>query len=155
MAPLYQSPLELGADISMTSATKFLAGHSDLMAGILAVNSEELGKEIYFHQNAEGTALAPFDCWLTLRGLKTMALRMSTAQTNAVALANFLASHPAVKVINFPGLPGHPGAALHAGQAGGPGSILSFETGNLELSRIIVERTKLFKARASPPRRCA
>jgi cystathionine beta-lyase len=131
----------------MTSGTKFLGGHSDLMSGVLAVRSAELGKQIYFHQNAEGTALAPFDCWLTLRGLKTMALRMGAAQANAVALAQFLASHPLVKRINFPGLAGHPGAALHAAQASGPGSILSFETGDLELSRIIVEKTKLFKVR--------
>jgi cystathionine beta-lyase len=169
MAPLFQSPLALGAgavlryvrllvpalmrlrfrnaDISMTSATKFIAGHSDLMAGVLAVRGEELAKEIYFHQNAEGTALAPFDCWLTLRGLKTMALRMNAAQANAVALAQFLAGHPLVKRVNFPGLAGHPGAAQHAAQASGPGSILSFETGNLEASKLIVERTKLFKAR--------
>ena len=137
------------ADISMTSATKFLAGHSDLMAGILAVRGEALGKEIYFHQNAEGTALAPFDCWLTLRGLKTMALRMNAAQANAVALARFLVGHPLVKRVNFPGLRGHPGGELHATQASGPGSILSFETGNLEASRIIVERTKLFKVTVS------
>ena len=149
MAPLYQSPLALGADISMTSATKFVAGHSDLMAGLLAVRSAEVGKELYFHQNAEGTALAPFDCWLTLRGVKTMALRMAAAQRNAEALASFLAAHPAVKRVNFPGLPGHPGAALHAAQASGPGSILSFETGNLELSRLLVERTKLFKVTVS------
>ena len=149
MAPLYQSPLALGADISMTSATKFVAGHSDLMAGLLAVRSEAVGKELYFHQNAEGTALAPFDCWLTLRGMKTMALRMAAAQRNAEALAAYLAAHPAVKRVNFPGLPGHPGAALHAAQASGPGSILSFETGNLELSRLLVERTKLFKVTVS------
>ena len=149
MAPLYQSPLALGADISMTSATKFIAGHSDLMAGVLAVRSAEVGKELYFHQNAEGTALAPFDCWLTLRGMKTMALRMRAAQANAVALAQFLATHPLVRRINFPGLAGHPGAALHAAQASGPGCILSFETGSLEASRIIVERTKLFKVTVS------
>lgn len=149
MAPLYQSPLALGADISMTSATKFVAGHSDLMAGLLAVRSAAVGKELYFHQNAEGTALAPFDCWLTLRGIKTMALRMAAAQRNAEALAAWLAAHPAVRRVNFPGLPGHPGAALHAAQASGPGSILSFETGNLELSRLLVERTKLFKVTVS------
>ncbi len=132
----------------MTSATKFIAGHSDLMAGILAVRGDKLASDIYFHQNAEGTALAPFDCWLTLRGLKTMALRMNAAQANAVALAKFLTGHPLVKRVNFPGLSNHPGAAQHAAQASGPGSILSFETGNLEASRIIVERTKLFKVRA-------
>ncbi len=131
----------------MTSATKFIAGHSDLMAGILSVRGAELASEIYFHQNAEGTGLSPFDCWLTLRGLKTMALRMHAAQANATALARFLVGHPLVRRVNFPGLPGHPGAALHAAQASGAGSILSFETGDLEVSRLIVERTKLFKVR--------
>jgi cystathionine beta-lyase len=133
----------------MTSATKFLGGHSDLMAGVLSVRGAALGEELYFHQNAEGTGLAPFDCWLTLRGLKTMALRMRAAQANAVALAAFLARHPLVSRVNFPGLPGHPGGALHAAQAAGPGSILSFETGSLEASRLIVERTRLFKVTVS------
>jgi len=149
MAAMYQSPLALGADICMTSATKFIGGHSDLMAGILAVKGADIASELYFHQNAEGTALAPFDCWLTLRGVKTMALRMGAAQENATALARFLAAHPLVRRVNFPGLPGHPGAALHASQASGAGSILSFETGNLEVSRRIVERTKLFKVTVS------
>jgi cysteine-S-conjugate beta-lyase len=149
LAPTFQQPLALGADICMTSATKFLAGHSDVMAGVLTVRGEELAKEIYFHQNAEGTGLAPFDCWLTLRGLKTMALRMDAAQANARALAAFLVSHPLVKRVNYPGLPGHPGADVHSRQASGPGSILSFETGNLAVSRAIVERTKLFKITVS------
>ena len=149
LAPMYQQPLALGADICMTSATKFVAGHSDVMAGVLTVRSEELGKQLYFHQNAEGTGLAPFDCWLTLRGLKTMALRMEAAQANARAMAAFLQAHPLVKRVNYPGLQGHPGADVHARQARGPGSLLSFETGNLAVSRAIVERTRLFKITVS------
>ena len=90
MAPVFQSPLALGADISMTSATKFIAGHSDVTGGILAVKGEALAKEVYFHQNAEGTLLGPFDCWLALRGLKTMSLRMTKQQENAVAIARWL-----------------------------------------------------------------
>jgi cystathionine beta-lyase len=149
LAPMYQQPLALGADICMTSATKFVAGHSDVMAGVLTVRSEELGKQIYFHQNAEGTGLAPFDCWLTLRGLKTMALRMEAAQANARAMAAFLQAHPLVRRVNYPGLQGHPGADVHARQASGPGSLLSFETGSLAVSRAIVERTGLFKITVS------
>lgn len=83
----------------------------------------------------------------TLRGLKTMALRMERQQSNAVAMANFLAAHPLVKRVNFPGLPGHPGKAAHDAQAQGPGSILSFETGDVAVSKAIVEGAKLFKAR--------
>ena len=149
LAPMYQQPLALGADICMTSATKFVAGHSDVMAGVLTVRSQELGKQLYFHQNAEGTGLAPFDCWLTLRGLKTMALRMEAAQANARAMAAFLQGHPLVRRVNYPGLQGHPGGDIHARQASGPGSLLSFETGSLAVSRAIVERTRLFKITVS------
>jgi cystathionine beta-lyase len=133
----------------MTSATKFIGGHSDLMAGILSARGADVCDVIAFHQNAEGTALAPFDCWLTLRGVKTMALRMRAAQANAVALAQFLARHPLVRRVNFPGQEGHPGGALHATQASGPGSVLSFETGSIAISRAIVERTRLFKVTVS------
>ena len=149
MAPVFQSPLALGADISMTSATKFIAGHSDVTGGILAVKGEALAKEVYFHQNAEGTLLGPFDCWLALRGLKTMSLRMTKQQENAVAIARWLESHPLVTYVNYPGLESNAGHALHASQARGGGSILSFRTGDVELSKIIVEESKLFKITVS------
>jgi cystathionine beta-lyase len=149
MAPVFQSPLALGADISMTSATKFIAGHSDVTGGILAVKGEALAKEVYFHQNAEGTLLGPFDCWLALRGLKTMSLRMTKQQENAVAIARWLESHPLVTYVNYPGLESNAGHALHASQARGGGSILSFATGDVELSKIIVEESKLFKITVS------
>jgi cystathionine beta-lyase len=121
MGPLYQRPLDLGADISMTSATKFIGGHSDVTAGVLVVRGRELGERIYFVQNAEGTALGPFDCWLLVRGVRTMALRMERQAGNAVAVAAWLDSHPLVKRVNYPGLPGHPGADVHAKQVGGGG----------------------------------
>ena len=108
-----------------------------------------MGDELYFTQNAEGTALGPFDCWLALRGLKTMSLRMEREQSNAAALATFLASHPLVTRVNYPGLPSHPGRALHESQASGAGSILSFETGDVGVSRAIVEGAALFKVTVS------
>ena len=144
LTPVFQSPLLLGADISMTSATKFVGGHSDVTAGLLAVKGNDLYKRLYFYQNAEGAGLSPFDSWLCLRGLKTMPLRMRAAARNASALAAFLEGHPLVKKVNFPGLPGHPGHDVHASQSSSPGSLLSFETGNVELSRGVVEKTKLF-----------
>ena len=149
MAPLFQRPLELGADISMTSATKFIAGHSDVTGGILAVKGETLAEEIYFHQNAEGNMMSPFEAWLSLRGLKTMSLRMEKQAENAKKIAEYLQGHPLVKKVNYAGSINHPGHEIHSKQAKCGGSIISFETGNVDVSRRIDEDTKLFKITVS------
>ena len=149
MAPVFQKPIGLGVDICMTSATKFVAGHSDVTAGILSVKGDELAQKVYFLQNSEGGGLAPYDCWLCLRGLKTMALRMERQQSNCVAMARWLEAHPAVSQVNYPGLPSHPNHQLHMSQAVGGGSLLSFTTGNVELSRALSEHLKLFKVTVS------
>ena len=144
MSPLLQKPLQLGADIVVHSATKFICGHSDTMAGVVCVDSKELGDKLYFAQNAEGTGLAPLDCFLALRGLKTMALRVTKAQTNAEHLAEFLAAHPKVTRVFYASRPDHPDYDLHSTQATGGGCVVCFTTGSTSLSKHIVSATKLF-----------
>lgn len=142
LSPYLQNPLELGADIVYESGTKYLSGHHDLMAGVLAVNSEALGEKLYFTINASGCGLAPFDCWLLMRGIKTLKVRMDTQQTNAMMIARFLESS-GFKV-RYPGLRSHPQHGLHNSMARGAGAVLSFETGDIGLSERIVESAKLW-----------
>ncbi|KAK0290513.1 cystathionine beta-lyase [Friedmanniomyces endolithicus] len=142
MSPYLQNPLDLGADVTYESGTKYLSGHHDLMAGIIGINRAELGERFYFMINSTGCGLAPFDSWLLLRGVKTLAVRMEKQQTNAMAIANFLESR-GFKV-RYPGLKSHSQYALHDSQARGAGAVLSFETGSVALSERIVESTKLF-----------
>lgn len=144
MSPLLQRPLALGAHIVVHSATKFVCGHSDTMAGVVCVDDLELAKRLYFVQNAEGTGLAPFDCWLALRGLKTMSLRVYKAQANAVHLADFLAAHPMVQRVYYASRSDHPDHSLHATQADGGGCVVCFTTGDTRLSKHVVSNTKLF-----------
>jgi cystathionine beta-lyase len=142
LSPLLQNPLELGADIVYESGTKYLSGHHDLMAGVLAVNDESLGEKLYFTINASGCGLSPFDSWLLMRGIKTLKVRMDTQQANAMLIAKFLESS-GFKV-RYPGLPSHPQYELHNSMARGPGAVLSFETGDVRLSERIVESAKLW-----------
>ena len=144
MSPYLQNPLDLGADFVLHSATKFLCGHSDVTAGVIVAKDDELAKRIYFLQNAEGNALGPFDAFLFLRGLKTLKLRMDCQQKNAQTLAEWLEGHPQVSCVNYPGLATSPGHLLQRKQARGAGAVLSFTTGSAEMSRRIVEATRMF-----------
>ena len=144
MSPWLQQPLTLGADIVIHSATKHLAGHSDLTAGVLVVNDKDLADTIGFVQNATGSALAPFDSWLLSRGIKTLGLRLERQQANAQRVADFLVGSGVVKRIYYPGLADHPAHAIHCQQARGGGNLISFETGSFDRSRDIVDKTKLF-----------
>jgi len=147
--PPYQQPLALGADLVLHSATKYLCGHGDATAGVVATRSRELHERLAFTQNAEGAGLAPFESWLVLRGLKTLPLRFAAQQRSARRLARFLAQHPLVTRVHYPGLASHPDHALHRSQASGDGGVLSFETGDAELSRRLVESLELFSIAVS------
>jgi cystathionine beta-lyase len=158
MSPILMQPLALGCDISMHSATKFISGHSDTMAGILAASSPDICKRIAFLQNAEGTALAPFDCWLLLRGIKTMALRVERSQENARHVAHFLLRQDRVRTVHYTGLHSTENPKIsvtqaqyevHCAQAKGPGSVLSFETGDVAFSQRVVNACQLFKITVS------
>src|SRR5438445_6548860 len=107
-SPFFQQPLKLGADIVVHSTTKYINGHSDIIGGALVLNNEEVYQPIKFYQNAAGGVPSPFDAWLTLRGVKTLAVRMRQHEENAIAVAKFLAEHPRVEKVYYPGLPAHP-----------------------------------------------
>lgn len=149
MSPYLQNPLDLDADIVLHSATKFFCGHSDVTAGVIVVKDAALADEIYFLQNAEGNALSPFDCFLLLRGLKTLKLRLDVQQKNALAIAQFLAGHRKVQSVFYPGLAESPFYELQKRQARGPGAVLSFTTGSFDFARRIAEQTELFRIAVS------
>ncbi len=126
-SPYLQNPLAWGADMVVHSTTKYLAGHSDIIGGAVVVNDEALWKELRFYQNAAGAVPGPWDCWLTLRGIKTLAVRMQAHEQNALRLARFLARHPAVDRVYYPGLKSFPGHALARRQMRGFGGMVSLE----------------------------
>ncbi len=143
--PYLQRPLQLGADIVLHSATKYLGGHSDVIGGLVATRSDELAERLRFHQNAAGAVPSPFDCFLLMRGMRTLAVRMERASANALVLALWLAEHPAVERVHYPGLPDHPAAALVERQMRLPGAMLSFEAaGGEAAARRIGAATRLF-----------
>ncbi len=143
--PFLQRPLELGADVVLHSATKYLGGHSDVVGGLVATRSDELAEKLHFHQNAAGAVPSPFDCFLVMRGLRTLALRMERASANALVLALWLGEHPDVETVHYPGLPDHPAADLVARQMRLPGAMLSFELGGGEPRALrLAASTRLF-----------
>ncbi|ABB30941.1 Cys/Met metabolism pyridoxal-phosphate-dependent protein [Geobacter metallireducens RCH3] len=143
MTPYLQRPLEVGCDIVLHSGTKFLNGHSDVICGFAVVKDPELGKRIRFIQNAFGAILGPQDSWLVLRGLKTLRVRMEESQRSATRIASWLAGEKRVTRVLYPGLPSHPGHAIHARQSSGPGAVLSFALDSLEVTRRLLEGMKL------------
>ncbi|KAF4613766.1 hypothetical protein D9613_007877 [Agrocybe pediades] len=142
MSPYLQRPLEHGADIVYDSATKYLSGHHDLMAGVVTCNRDDVAQKLAFTINSVGNALTPIDSFLLLRGIKTLAIRMDRQQATTQSVAEYL--YNLGFKVNYPGLPTHPGQAVHARIADGNGAVLSFETGNKELSEKIVAGTRLW-----------
>ena len=142
-SPYNQRPIELGADLITHSTTKYLNGHSDSVGGIvIAVRDDDI-EWLRFIQNAEGAILSPFDSWLVLRGTKTLPLRMRQHNANGLALADFLAYHPRVVKVYYPGLPTHPQHALAKAQMCGFGGMLAFELGSLEAARRLLNSVRL------------
>lgn len=143
MSPYLQRPIDFGVDIVVHSTTKYLNGHSDGVGGFVALNNEEDAEWIRFIQNSVGAILSPFDSFLVLRGTKTLALRMEAHDRNGRAVAAFLAEHPKVQKVNYPGLASHPQHEIASRQQKGFGGMVSFETGSLENAKRVLENVKL------------
>jgi cystathionine gamma-synthase/cystathionine beta-lyase len=143
LSPILQRPFDFGADVVIYSATKYLGGHNDLCAGILVIREQDLGERLYFLQNSTGAILPPLDCWLLLRSLKTLTLRIERHCKNAMLVARWLEQHPKVTDIYYPGLEKHPGHELSCRQASGFGGMLSFRVKSDEVARIALKRLRL------------
>jgi cystathionine gamma-synthase/cystathionine beta-lyase len=143
LSPILQRPFEFGADVVIYSATKYLGGHNDICAGVLVTREESLGERFYFLQNSTGAILPPFDCWLLLRSLKTLNLRIERHCQSALKVAEWLEKHPNVENIYYPGLKQHPGHELSCKQASGFGGMLSFRVASAEHAREVLKRLKL------------
>jgi cystathionine beta-lyase/cystathionine gamma-synthase len=149
MTPYLQRPIELGADIVVHSATKYLGGHCDVISGLVVTRTEELGQRLYQIQNSFGAVPGPWDAWLVMRGIKTLRVRMETQQDSALKIAAWLVQHKNVAEVNYPGLPGHPGRDVHFSQAAGGGAMLSFKTKTTEQALNFFQRIKLAVAAPS------
>lgn len=143
MSPYFQRPLALGADLVIHSTTKYLNGHSDGVGGAVIANDERLAERLRFLQNAAGAILGPFDSWLVLRGVKTLAVRMRQHEANGLAVAHYLEKHAKVKKVFYPGLQSHPQHNLAKKQMTGFGGMLAFETGSLENARMVLKSVRL------------
>jgi cystathionine beta-lyase/cystathionine gamma-synthase len=142
--PFFQQPLQYGADIVLHSTTKYLNGHSDMIGGLLVTSRDDLAERLAFIQNGSGAVPGPFDCWLALRGAKTLALRMRQHDASGRRIAEWLGTHRRVKRVYYPGLPSHPQHELARRQMKGFGGMISIELGDLGVARHFVERTKIF-----------
>jgi cystathionine beta-lyase len=149
LSPCFQQPLGLGADFVIHSATKFLCGHSDVTAGAVVTNDSGLHERIALQQNSEGAGLSPFESWLLLRGIKTLALRVERQNESARKVAQFLELHPAAAKVFYPGFEKHPGHEIHRSQSTGDGAVISFTTGDEAVSERLVESTRLFEIAVS------
>ena len=144
MSPYFQNPIALGADVVTHSTTKFVNGHSDSIGGILVSASQEDADWFAFVQNSEGAILSPFDSFLTLRGIKTLAVRMERHESNARAIAALLDAHPRVERVLYPGLPDFPGHQLQQRQARGFGAMIAFDVGSYERAKGLLDRVEVF-----------
>ncbi|WP_174730051.1 bifunctional cystathionine gamma-lyase/homocysteine desulfhydrase [Mesobacillus harenae] len=142
--PYWQTPHDLGADIVLHSATKYLGGHSDVVAGLVVVNSPEMAKDLHFVQNSTGGVLGPQDSWLLIRGIKTLGIRMEEHEKSTRKIVEFLQKHPAVKKVFYPGIESHPNHDIAKKQAGGFGGMVSFDVGSEENADKLLEKIKYF-----------
>ncbi|MFD0827460.1 bifunctional cystathionine gamma-lyase/homocysteine desulfhydrase [Neobacillus sp. M.A.Huq-85] len=142
--PYWQNPLEFGADIVLHSATKYIGGHSDVVAGLVVVNDDQLAEDLHFVQNSTGGILGPQDSWLLIRGIKTLGIRMEETEANTKAIVEFLQSHPKVKKVYYPGLETHPNHAIAKKQARGFGGMVSFDVGSAENADKLLSKVKYF-----------
>ncbi|WP_113930057.1 bifunctional cystathionine gamma-lyase/homocysteine desulfhydrase [Bacillus sp. P14.5] len=142
--PYWQNPIEQGANIVLHSATKYLGGHSDVVAGLIVVDSEKLAEDMHFVQNSAGAILGPQDSWLLMRGIKTLGIRMEEIEENAKRFVEFLQKHPKVSSIYYPGLDSHKGSDVHGKQARGAGGMISFDVGSEENAEKLLTGVKYF-----------
>jgi len=142
--PYWQNPLELGADIVLHSATKYIGGHSDVVAGLAVVNSDKLAEDLHFVQNSTGGVLGPQDAWLLIRGIKTLGIRMEETEENTKAIVEFLQGHPKVKKVFYPGIESHPNHEVAKKQARGYGGMVSFDVGSAENADLLLSKLKYF-----------
>ncbi|WP_234410475.1 bifunctional cystathionine gamma-lyase/homocysteine desulfhydrase [Caldalkalibacillus mannanilyticus] len=142
--PYWQNPIEFGADIVLHSATKYLGGHSDVVAGLVVVNSESLATDLHFIQNSIGAILGPQDSWLLIRGIKTLAIRMEEIEENAKKVAKFLVEHSHVSKVYYPGFETHQGHSVHKIQARGFGGMISFDVGSNHKAEEVLKKVKYF-----------
>jgi cystathionine gamma-synthase len=143
LTPYYQQPIKLGADIVVHSATKYLGGHNDTLAGLVVTSTEEYGEKLRFVQNSVGAVLSPFDSWLILRGIKTLGVRLDRQEQNAIQIAKWLKSHEKIEKVYYVGLEDHPGHELTKSQTSGFGSMISFAVKDASLVEQILGRLKL------------